>query len=268
MAVALRTIDRRDPAAFEPVADALRTALLEEYARTGQELRGLAGLRTLETNSGLAPRRASSLLSLLERHVPETDLARLRVVDVGCGFGSLAIYLAFLGAHVVAVDVVGARLRVGERVAQQFSLPVTWIEASLQELPLPDRSFDLAVVNNSLCYVVPRHERLLSLVHIRRVLRPGGLMLMRNPNRTALRDPFTGLPVLNRMPPGIAGVTARALRKHRSRVRLLSARAQRRELRRVGFEVIDIRAPRRRTFRSLDRWVASYQHVLARRCGS
>jgi SAM-dependent methyltransferase len=187
------------------------------------------------------------------------------LLDLGCGFGSLAVYLAYLGAEVTAVDVNPARLRVGEQVAREFGLPVRWIEGTLQELPLPDRCFDLAVLNNSLCYVVPRPERLVSLVHVRRVLRPGGRLLMRNPNRTPPLDPFTGLPGLNRLPPRAASASARALGRHRSHVRLLSARGQRAELRRVGFEVLDIRAAGRLTIEPLDRWMASYQHALARR---
>ncbi len=175
------------------------------------------------------------------------------------------MYLAYLGAEVTAVDINPARLTVGEQVARQFGLPVRWIQGTLQELPLPDRCFDLAVLNNSLCYVVPKPERLVSIVHVRRVLHPGGRLLMRNPNRTALLDPFTGLPGLNRLPPRAAQASSRAIRRHRSQVRLLSARAQRAELRRVGFEVLDVRAGRHRTVRSLDRWMASYQHVLARR---
>ncbi len=250
---------------FEPLADSLRKAVLVEYERSAAELKGAPGLRTLETNSGLAARRANSLLALLALHEPELDLDGLRLLDLGCGFGSLAVYLAYLGAEVTAVDVSPGRLTVGEQVAREFRLPVRWIEGTLQELPLPDRCFDLAVLNNSLCYVVPRPERLISLVHIRRVLRPGGRLLMRNPNRTAPLDPFTGLPGLNRLPPAAARASSRAIRRHRSQVRLLSARAQRAELGRVGFEVLDIRAGRQRTVRSLDRWMASYQHVLARR---
>jgi SAM-dependent methyltransferase len=250
---------------FEPLADSLRSAVLEEYERTGTALTGASGLRTLETNSGLAARRGNSLLALLATHEPELDLHGLTVVDIGSGFGSLAVYLAYLGARVTAVDVSAARLAVGERVAREHGLGVRWIEASVQELPLPDRSFDLALLNNSLCYVVERPERLLSLVQVRRVLVPEGRLLMRNPNRTALRDPFTGVPGLNRLSPGLARAGARALGRHRSHVRLLSARAQRAELRRVGLEVVDIRAGRRLVTKSLDRWAASYQHVLARR---
>jgi hypothetical protein len=36
---------------FEPLADALRTAVLTEYERSATELKGAQGLRTLETNS-------------------------------------------------------------------------------------------------------------------------------------------------------------------------------------------------------------------------
>jgi SAM-dependent methyltransferase len=250
---------------FEPLADDLRMAVIADYERAGEVLRGPSGLRTLETNSGLAAKRGGSLLALLARHDPELEFDGLRVLDLGCGYGSLSVYLGYLGADVTAVDVQARRLLVGEEVARTHGLSVWFIEASLQELPLPDRSIDLAILNNSLCYLVKRPERLVSLVQLMRVLRPGGWLLMRNPNRTALRDPFTGLPLVNRLSPGGALAAARVLGRHRSHVRLLSARGQRAELRRVGFEVIDIRASRDRTFKRIDRWAASYQQVLARR---
>jgi SAM-dependent methyltransferase len=250
---------------FEPLADALRLAIVADYRTRGASLEGPAGLRTLETNASLAPRRANVLLELLALHRPELELDGIRLLDLGAGFGALAVYLAFLGAEVTAVDVNAGRLPVGEQVARAFGLPVRWIEGSLEELPLGDSRFDLAVLNNALCYVVPRPARLISLANVRRVLRPGGLLLMRNPSRTAPRDPFTGLPGLNRLAPGAASAAAGALGRHRSHVRLMSARGQRAELRQVGFEVIDIRAGRRRTIKPVDRWAASYQHVLARR---
>jgi 2-polyprenyl-3-methyl-5-hydroxy-6-metoxy-1,4-benzoquinol methylase len=250
---------------FVPVADALRDAIVDHYHQTGAPLEGAGGLRTLETNSGLAATRGNSLLRGLALSEPELDLHGLDVLDVGCGFGSLAVYFAFLGARVTAVDVVQSRLEVGERVARQFELRIHWIQGSVQELPLADRSYDVAVLNNSLCYVVSRPERLVGLVQLWRVLRPGGRLLMRNPNRTALRDPFTGLPGLNRLPPAAAAAVSRGLGTHRSNVRLQSARSQRAELRRVGYERIDIHSARPRTIKSIDRWAASYQHVLARR---
>lgn len=250
---------------FAPIADALRVAVLARYRAAGTALSGPSGLRTLETNSGLAARRGNSLLKILALHEPELSFQDLALVDIGCGFGSLAVYFAHLGAAVTAIDVNSERLEVGESVARECGLDISWVHGSLQELPLPSGRFDIAVLNNSLCYVVPRAERLISLVQVRRALRPGGWLLMRNPNRTALRDPFTGLPGLNRLPPRAAATVARGLGRHRSDVRLLSARGQRAELRRVGFEEIDVRSARRRSVKPVDRWAASYQHVLARR---
>jgi ubiquinone/menaquinone biosynthesis C-methylase UbiE len=252
-------------ARFEPVADALRLAVLAQYEATGATLSGASGLRTLETNSGLAATRGNSLLQALALREPELALDELALLDVGCGFGSLAVYFAHLGAAVTAVDVNADRLTVGERVARQFDLKVSWVHGSLQELPLEERRFELVVLNNSLCYVVPRPERLISLVQVRRVLRPGGWLLMRNPSRTAPRDPFTGLPLVNRLPPRAGTHVAGLAGRHRSYVRLLSARAQRAELRRVGFDEVDIRSARRRTVKVVDRWASRYQHVLARR---
>lgn len=261
------TLARVEEAAtgFEPIADALRAAVLAECEREGSPLTGPSGLRSLETNSSLAPRRANTLLAMLAAREPGFDLAGRRVLDLGCGFGSLAVYLAYLGAKVIAVDAQAGRLTVGREVSAAFGLNARFIESTAQALPLADRSVELVVINNSFCYVVPRPDRLLSLLHVRRVLEPGGRLLMRNPSRTTPRDPFTGLPMINRLSPAMARRTASALGRHRSHVRLLGARGQRIELERVGFEVIEIDAARRRTFRQLDRWVASYQHVHARR---
>jgi len=263
----MTALTNQGAASFEPLADALRLAILEDYSRIGGQLSGIGGLRTLETNSGLVAQRGESVLSLLRAADPQLELRGMRIVDVGCGFGSIAIYLAYLGAVVTAVDPHGERLQVGAAVASQFDLPVHWLEGSVQELPLADRSFDLALLNNSLCYVVPRPDRLVALVQVRRTLRPGGWLLMRNPNRTSLRDPFSSLPGINRLSPAGAALAARGLGRPRSNVRLLSARGQRAELRRVGFEVVKIAAPSRHTLAPIDRWAAPYHHALARRPG-
>jgi len=46
---------------------------------------------------------------------------------------------------------------------------------------LADEQFALAVLNNSLCYIVARRERVRALRHTLRVLVPGGWVVMRNP---------------------------------------------------------------------------------------
>ncbi len=53
----------------------------------------------------------------------------------------------------------------------------------MQDLQLPDAGFDIAVLNNSLCYIVPTNERMAALSEALRVLEPGGVLISRNPNR-------------------------------------------------------------------------------------
>lgn len=234
------TTTQRSSLPFETVAGALREEILKLRESGEEPLEGLSGIRTLETNSGLVALRAGRLLETAVARDPQFDLGGANLLDLGCGFGGLAVRFAHLGANVTAIDPNESRMEVGRAVAERFDLPVRWARGFMQELPLPDRSFDVVIVNNALCYVVPPSQRLLSLVHIWRVLVPGGRLLMCEPSRNAIFDPFTGLPLLSKLPPRGATRAAKLLGRDRSTVRLLSARAQRAELARVGFERLGI----------------------------
>ncbi len=52
---------------------------------------------------------------------------------------------------------------------------VEWIEADVQQLPLPDRSFDYVMCANSFHYFRAPRE---SLRELRRALRPGGTLVL------------------------------------------------------------------------------------------
>ena len=61
----------------------------------------------------------------------------------------------------------------GRTVAAEHGLPVEFSPGRMEELDLPDESFDLAIQNNSLCYIVDSEDRRSALAETRRVLRPG-----------------------------------------------------------------------------------------------
>ena len=88
------------------------------YEERRESLGTQAGLNTLLTNSWFAERRTDSLLAVLYRASELESVSGLRVLDVGCGFGSLAAVLAARGAEVKAVDVKAERFEVGEAVAR------------------------------------------------------------------------------------------------------------------------------------------------------
>ncbi len=251
-----RTVD------FAPVCSSLRREVLRFHYDVGRPLTDPAGLNTLATNAELAESRAATLEQALA-DAGMSGVDGLDVLDVGCGFGALSLVFAAHGARVLALDPNLERMQVGRSVAERHGLPVRFRAASMEEMPLVDGAFDVAVMNNSLCYVVGRRDRRRALRGTLEALRPGGALLIRNPNRVHPVDQFTGVPLLGLLPPSAAQALAAILRKHRSHVRLVSNRAARRELRRAGFS--DVRHYRRPRESRLRAAVTGYQHFTARR---
>jgi 2-polyprenyl-3-methyl-5-hydroxy-6-metoxy-1,4-benzoquinol methylase len=248
---------------FESVVAALRAEVIAHFAERGEDIDTPAGHRTLDTNSTLAAARADMLVTPYLARSGHTDLQGLRVVDLGCGFGSLSLALAARGASVVGIDPNVDRIQVGARVAAAFGLDATFRGGTLQAPNLEPGTFDLVVINNALCYLIPRPDRRRALVSAGTALVPGGWIVLRDPNRAHPRDVFTGLPLVQRLPPAVTARLLRLFGVHRSHVRLTTPRVARRQLRRVGFVNVrfDGGGGRRRWF---DR-VAGYHHTSAQR---
>lgn len=251
----------QDERAFAPACRALRDGIIEHYRDRGEAIDDEAGLRTLDTNSTLVPQRGRLLVELLRRRSGLASVEGLEVVDLGCGFGAISLYLASLGARVTGIDPNRERLEVGAAVAADLGLPASFRQGWAEAAPLPDAAFDLLVLNNSLCYVTERSDRREALRHARRIARPGAWLAMRNPALGAPLDPFTGLPLVHQVPAPIAAPVLRltARGRVRSQVRLMTAAAARRELRRAGFH--RVRAERHPGERRPPR----YQHLTAQR---
>ncbi|MFH9015674.1 class I SAM-dependent methyltransferase [Streptomyces sp. NPDC017943] len=66
-----------------------------------------------------------------------------RVLDVGCGEGADALWLARGGWDVTALDVSGVALERAAGHAREAGLTVRWVHAELTEAALPPGSFDL-----------------------------------------------------------------------------------------------------------------------------
>lgn len=83
--------------------------------------------------------------------VPEDDLGVLGdvgavdVVELGCGTAYFSAWLARRGARPVGVDVTPAQLETARRRMAESGLEFPLVEASAEDVPLPDASFDLAL---------------------------------------------------------------------------------------------------------------------------
>jgi SAM-dependent methyltransferase len=73
------------------------------------------------------------------------DVSGKDVIELGCGTAYFSAWLAKRGARVTGVDITPAQLATARRMQEEFDLHFTLIEASAEEVPLPDESFDLAV---------------------------------------------------------------------------------------------------------------------------
>lgn len=98
------------------------------------------------------------------------------VLDLGAGTGAAALAMKrrFRRASVTAVDIAAPMLNVARRHSR-FWRPIRCIEADARALPFEAGSFDLVFSNLMLQWLDPPDT---ALAEMRRVLRPGGLLLL------------------------------------------------------------------------------------------
>jgi SAM-dependent methyltransferase len=111
------------------------------------------------------------------------------VLDCPCGYGRHSIPLARAGFHVVGADRSPVLLEEARRRAGESEWP-RWVEADHRELPFEGASFD-AVLNlfSSLGYRGEDGDRQ-TLSELRRVLRPGGALVVETLHRDRLASIF------------------------------------------------------------------------------
>jgi SAM-dependent methyltransferase len=100
-------------------------------------------------------------------------LAPGRVLELGCGRGRNAVYLAGLGCTVDAVDFSAHAIGEARKRAEQAGRPVTFRCSSIFDAGFPDRSYDL-VYDSGCFHHLPPHRRKSYVELVHRALRPGG----------------------------------------------------------------------------------------------
>jgi SAM-dependent methyltransferase len=195
--------------------------------------------------------RGERLANLLERHRP---VAGQRVLDLGAGYGALAVPLVARGARVVAVDLLDHRVRVTReraRLAGHHRLTVVRIDAfNAPALPFATASFDLVVINGVLEYAglarADRPERVQAriLAEAFRILRPDGMIYWAVENRfsvTYLYGPgHDGLWWSSLLPRRVAQLYSKLAKGTPYVMREPSYFELRRRLREAGFETIRV----------------------------
>ncbi|MBX7219600.1 MAG: class I SAM-dependent methyltransferase [Blastocatellia bacterium] len=101
----------------------------------------------------------------------------IKLLDVGCGSGQIAIPAALAGVEVTGVDIATNLLEQARERAQHAGLRVQFEEGDAEALPFPDGSFEV-VVSLIGAMFAPRPD--LVAAELVRVCRPGGRIVMAN----------------------------------------------------------------------------------------
>ena len=112
-----------------------------------------------------------------------------RALDLACGEGRNAVWLASQGWKVVGMDFSSAGLAKGRRMADERGVEVTWVEADAVSWIPPRSGFDLVV----LMYLqLPYDQRRAALGHAAAALAPRGVLLVVGHDATNPTEGFGG----------------------------------------------------------------------------
>ncbi|WP_295697066.1 class I SAM-dependent methyltransferase [Lapillicoccus sp.] len=155
-------------------------------------------LQTEMQNEEGRRQKARKIVLVTQHFLGRDDLAGVRALDIGCSTGFTAEELSLAGADVTGIDIdepglAAATARVGDHIS--------FVRAAGDDIPFPDHSFDLVILNHIYEHVVDP-DAIMS--EIRRVLRPDGIVYMGLVNKFGVMEPHYHLPFLSWIPKRLA----------------------------------------------------------------
>jgi 2-polyprenyl-3-methyl-5-hydroxy-6-metoxy-1,4-benzoquinol methylase len=114
------------------------------------------------------------------------DLRGKKLLDIGAGLGESSVYFALRGASVTTVDISPQMVETALALGKKFGVELQGIVSSGEFLNVPEETYDLIYVANTIHHVQDR-DQLFS--QMQRALKPGG--------RFFSYDPLAYNPVIN-----------------------------------------------------------------------
>ena len=121
------------------------------------------------------------------RHIIKNlgNLEGKNILELGCGAGEAAVYLAKKGATVVASDISTRMLEIVEKLAEKHNVSLKTIKFPTDKIQYPNGYFDIVYAANVLHHVDIEN----TLKEVRRVLKEGGIFVS--------WDPLAHNPIIN-----------------------------------------------------------------------
>jgi 2-polyprenyl-3-methyl-5-hydroxy-6-metoxy-1,4-benzoquinol methylase len=156
-----------------------------------------------------APAFLKQLRLTLSPFLPR-PLEQCRVLDVGCGWGHLALELARVGCDVVGIDPSDEMLALARATARDEGLENARFRCEALESLAEREAYDLAVLDNVFEHMADQAG---SLRALERSLRPGGVAFLIVPNKIWPLEVHYHLPFLSYLPLPLANRYLRLTRR-------------------------------------------------------
>ena len=132
-------------------------------------IQGPKGLKSLED----AYSRGSVVLPVVEKLLGRKK--DIRVLDLCCGYGRIAVPLAKRGYQMHGIDLLSSMIRQAKKYAAAEKVTVRWKIGDMRDLPYDDESFQRVIcLWNSFNHLLLPSEQKRALKEVERVLVPGG----------------------------------------------------------------------------------------------
>ncbi len=107
------------------------------------------------------------------------DVKNIKILNLGCGLGEEAVYLAILGAKVVAIDISNEMLKTTKKLAKKYKVNknITYRKMSCEDMKFKNNSFDAVLGCNILHHVNIKK----TVKETKRVLKPKGVAIFAEP---------------------------------------------------------------------------------------
>lgn len=151
--------------------------------------------------------KAAKIIAVLRHFLGREDLTGLRALDIGCSTGFVSDELRKAGAKVTGLDIDEPGLAAAR---ERFGDEIEFVCAGGEEIPAPDKSFDIVIFNHIYEHVVDADA---VMTDIRRVLRTDGVVYLGLGNRLGVVEPHYKLPLLSWLPKPAAHLYIRATGK-------------------------------------------------------
>jgi SAM-dependent methyltransferase len=212
----------------------------------GTDFSGLARAYYARTADVDARRRSRYLAHLARAEQRGAALARLlprkgSILEVGCGTGGLLAAATRSGRRIAGVDIALRWLVLAGRRLEDCNLDVPLVAAPAERLPWEDGAFSAVVADSVLEHL---DDPAAALREWRRVVAPGGTLLIWSPNRFSVAtDPHVGLWGVGWLPRRWAAGYVRRRRRCEWTVQPLSPEEARRLAEAAGWDRIRVEPP-------------------------